>query len=144
MNIPRLLLAIFVGFIFIFATDFVIHAIWLKPDYMASMHLWRADPEMMTRFPWMIAGHFLCAFAFVLIWAIGFAPGGNMTVACIYGVLMGLFSQAPTLIMYVVAPMPGALMSKWFVIGMVQAVLLAIVTFLTYKPARPTLKGDTL
>ena len=138
MNIPRLLLAILVGFIVVFASDFVIHTIWLKPDYMASMALWRTDPEMMTRFPWMIAGHFLCAFAFVLIWAIGFAPGGNMTVACIYGVLMGLFAQVNTIIAYVVSPMPGALMTKWFFIGVVQAMLLGIVTFLTYKPARPT------
>jgi len=138
MNIPRLLLAILAGFIFVFGSDFVIHTIWLKPDYMASMQLWRPDPEMMERFHWMIAGHFLCVVAFVLIWAIGFAPGGNMTVACIYGLLMGLFSQATTLITYVVAPMPGTLMSKWFFIGLVQAVLLAIVTFKTYKPARPT------
>jgi hypothetical protein len=138
MNIPRLLLAILVGFIFVFGTDFVIHTIWLKADYMASMQLWRTDPEMMTRFPWMIAGHFLCAFAFVLIWAIGFAPGGNMTVAVIYGVLMGLFSQVNTIIAYVVSPMPGPLMTKWFVIGIVQAVLLAVVTFMVYKPARPS------
>ena len=138
MNIPRLLLAILAGFIFVFGSDFVIHTIWLKPDYMASMQLWRSDPEMMTRFPWMIAGHFLCAFAFVLIWAIGFAPGGNMTIAVIYGLLMGLFSQVHTIISYVVSPMPGELSCKWFFSGLVQAVLLGIITFLTYKPARPS------
>jgi len=138
MNISRLLLAILAGFIFLFGSDFLVHAIWLKPDYMASMQLWRPDPEMASRFSWLIAGHLLCVITFVLIWAIGFAPGGNLTLAVIYGVLMGLFSQVNTIIAYVVSPMPGTLMTKWFVVGVVQAALLAIVTFMVYKPARPS------
>ena len=48
MNIQRLILAIVVAFIFIFATDFLIHAVWLGPDYKATTQLWRPETEMHT------------------------------------------------------------------------------------------------
>ena len=46
MNFKRLVLAIVVAFIFIFATDFLIHAVWLKQDYLATRKLWRPEAEM--------------------------------------------------------------------------------------------------
>ena len=39
MNATRLLVAILIAFVVVFATDFVIHSIWLMPDYNATKSL---------------------------------------------------------------------------------------------------------
>jgi len=50
---------------------------------------------------------------------------------------MGLFSGVWALIMYVVVPMPGSIAAKWFFAGIVQTILLGLVTFWIYKPSAP-------
>ncbi len=136
MNIKRLFLAILAGFVFITGSDMLVHGVWLKPVYKATMHLWRSEVEMNRLLGWMFAAQFLCALTFVLLWAAGFAERGTMGRACIFGVIMGLFGQVNTLVMYVVMPLPAEIPVKWFVSGMAQAVVLAVVTFFVYKPRR--------
>lgn len=134
MNFMRLLLAIVVAFVFVFATDFLIHALWLAPDYNATKELWRPESEMTARFPWMLGAHLLIAIAFVTIWALGFADRGSAGLACAYGLIIGLLVQATTIITYVVSPLPPGIALKWFISGVVQSVLLGVVVWLTYKP----------
>lgn len=133
MNIPRLLLAIVAGFIVIFGTDYLIHGIWLAPDYEATKSLWRPEADMSSRFHWMVLAQIICAVTFVIIWAKGVVAGsvGN---GIAFGLLMGLFQQIWAIVDYVVIPMPGELAAKWFFSGLAQAVLLGIVTALVYKP----------
>jgi hypothetical protein len=133
MNIPRLLLAIVAGFIVIFGTDYLIHGIWLAPDYEATKSLWRPEADMNSRFHWMVLAQIICAVTFVIIWAKGVVAGsvGN---GIAFGLLMGLFQQIWAIVDYVVIPMPGELAAKWFFSGLAQAVLLGIVTALVYKP----------
>jgi hypothetical protein len=133
MNIKRLLLAMFAGFVLIFLTDFLIHGLWLAADYEASKSLWRPETEMHAHFSLMIFAQVLCAATFVLIWARGFAGQGIGT-GIGFGLLMGLFQQIWAIINYVVLPMPGSLAAKWFFSGLVQAILLGILTALIYKP----------
>ncbi len=135
MNTKRLIMAILVGFVFVFATDFVIHGVWMKPDYAATKDLWRTESEMQARFPWMLGGQFLAGAMFVILWAFGFAERGSLRCAAMYGLMMGFFSQAQTLIMYVVSPLPPELAVKWFLCGLAQGVLLGVITALVYKPA---------
>jgi hypothetical protein len=135
MNMKRLLLAIIVGFLVVFGTDFLIHGLWLMPDYRATQALWRADAEMQTRYWWMFFAQFLTVATFVVLWAIGFARRGSVALAIGYGLLMGLFQQVWAIIDFVVIPMPGALAAKWFFAGLIQAVILGLVTFVAYKPA---------
>jgi hypothetical protein len=137
VNSKRLVLAIVAAFVFIVVSDILIHGVWLLPDYKATASLWRTDPEMNARMPWMFAGQFLLASTFVVLWAMGFAGRGGIKSACVYGLLMGLFNQANTLINYVVSPMPPGLAAKWFVSALAQSVLLAVMTFFIYKPAQP-------
>jgi hypothetical protein len=47
---------------------------------------------------------------------------------------MALFAQSLTIITYVVQPMPGSLMTKWFIAGIVQGVLMGVILFLVGKP----------
>jgi hypothetical protein len=135
MNIKRLLLAILAGFVFILASDFLIHGVWLEPDYQATAGMWRSQPEMQARMPYMTAGQLLAVVCFVGLWAAGLAPHcRGLGCAVGYGLLMGLFEQAMTLIQYVVSPLPPELAAKWFVSGVFQAMLLGVITFGVYKP----------
>jgi hypothetical protein len=138
MNIKRLVLAIVVAFVIIFGTDFLIHGFWLNPDYEATKQLWRPEGEMQTRFHWMLFAQLLCAATFVIIWAKGFA-GRDIATGITFGLLMGLFLGIWAIINYVVMPLPGAIATKWVLAGVVQCVLLGIVTALIYKPEQPPL-----
>lgn len=135
MNIKRLILAIVVAFVFIFTTDFLIHAVWLTPDYHATRELWRPESEMNARFPWMLIAQLLVAIVFVTIWALGFAARGGTGLVCGYGLLIGLIVQATTIITYVVSPLPPGIALKWFASGIVQSILLGLLVGLVYKPS---------
>jgi hypothetical protein len=78
----------------------------------------------------------LFVITFVLVWVKGFANSTTKISCAIgYGLLMGLFSGVWAIIMYVVVPMPCSIATKWFFAGIVQTILLALVTFLIYKPS---------
>jgi hypothetical protein len=136
MNIPRLSLAIVVGFVVIFGTDFLIHGIWMAPDYQATQQLWRPEAEMASYRWWMFVAQLLLVFAFVMLWT-RWASTAQISCAIGYGFLMGVFSGTWAIIMYVVLPMPCAIACKWFFAGIAQCILLGLVTFFVYKP-RPT------
>lgn len=134
MNYPRLILAIVVGFISVFATDFLIHGFWLAPDYKATSELWRPEAEMTARFPRLLTAQLLATIPFVVLWAIGFALRGSFALACGYGLLLGVLVQATTIITYVVSPLPPLIALKWIGSGLLQSIALGVVTFLAYKP----------
>lgn len=134
MNIKRLLLAILAGWVLIFATDFLVHELWLGPVYAATQPLWRPQSDMATYFCWLLVAQFLIVTTFVIVWAKGFA-GRSIGAAVSFGLLMGVFQQTWAIILFAVMPVPAELSIKWFLAGLVQAVLLGIVTSLVYKPA---------
>jgi hypothetical protein len=137
MNIPRLLLAIVVGFVLVFGTDFLIHGIWLQPDYDATKALWRPEAEMETRMAWMFFAQFICAGSFMVVWALGFA-GRSVGTGILVGLVLGLFEQVWAIVNFVVMPMPGELAAKWFVSGLAQVVLLGVAAALIYRPRAVT------
>ncbi|MEO5719904.1 MAG: hypothetical protein ABIR71_00355, partial [Chthoniobacterales bacterium] len=106
MNIPRLLISLVAAFAFIFFSDFLIHGLWLADDYKATAELWRTEPEMQSRFGWMLFAQFLAALAFVVVWAKGFA-GRSVGAGAMFGFFMGLALQSWAIIFYVVAPLPA-------------------------------------
>lgn len=137
MNMKRLVFAVVVGWVAIFASDFLIHDLWLSPVYEATKALWRPETEMHTHICWMFFAQFLIATTFVIVWAKGFA-GRSIGTAIGFGLLMGVFQQTWAIILFVVLPMPAELALKWFLAGLMQAVLLGIVTSLTYKQEQPS------
>ena len=134
MNTKRLIVAIIVGWAVIFGTDMLIHGFWLGPLYHATQALWRPETEMHTHICWMFGAQFLIAVTFVIVWAKGFA-GRAAGAGALFGLLMGIFQQTWAMILFVVMPLPAELAVKWFVAGLVQAVLLGVVTSFVYKPA---------
>ena len=133
MNIPRLLLTILAGFVLVFASDFLIHAIWLAPAYKATAELWRPEAEMQQRFAWMLTGQLLAAVAFAVIWAMGFS-GRTLGTGATFGLFMGIAQQVWAIALFVVSPLPGDIASKWFLSGVLQAMLLGILVAAIYKP----------
>ncbi|HEU0011146.1 MAG TPA: hypothetical protein VFT34_15115 [Verrucomicrobiae bacterium] len=134
MNTKRLILAIVVMFIAVFAMNLLIHGVWLQSAYKETMSLWRAESEMNARFGWMLLGQFLFASTFAVIWAAGFAERQCLRCAVCYGILMALFNQAETLINYVVMPLPPSLAVKWFVAGIAQGLVMGVLVYYLYKP----------
>lgn len=134
MNIKRLLLAILTGWVVVFATDYLIHELWMGPVYAATKPLWRSESEMPAYFCWILVAQFLIVTTFVIVWAKGFA-GRSIGAAVSFGLLMGIFQQTWAIILFAVMPLPAELAMKWFFAGLVQAVVLGIVTSLIYKPA---------
>jgi hypothetical protein len=133
MNIKRLLLAIAAGFVITYATDFLFHGVWLRPDYLAAQSLWRPAEEMRTVQHWIFLAQLICVATFVIVWAKGFA-GRGLAMGIVFGLLMGMSQQIWAIINYVAMPVPGALAAKWFLGGVAQSILLGIVTALIYKP----------
>jgi hypothetical protein len=132
MNIKRLILAILAGWVVIFGTDILVHHFALMPDYKATKAIWRPEPDMNSRLHWMLIAQFLGVATFVIVWAKGFA-GGSAGNGAVFGLLMGLFQAIWVLMTYVLFPIPGDLAVKWFGCGIIQTVLLGVVTALVYK-----------
>ena len=134
MNPKRLILGIVAVFVGIWVTDFLIHGLWLQSSYKATMSLWRPEAEMQKHMGWLMLGQFLMAMAFVMIWARGFAGNAHVRCGVLYGLFMGFFSQANTLITFAVQPLPSDIAVKWFVSGLAQGVLMGLLVFFIYKP----------
>ena len=132
MNIKRLLLAIVAAFAFIFVSDFVIHGLLLNADYKATASLWRPEPEMHQRFAWMLFSQLLCAASITIIWAMGFA-GRDLGTGARFGLLMGIALQVWAIAFYVVAPLPGNIATKWFLSGVLQAVIIGVLVAAIYR-----------
>ena len=134
MNYPRLVVAIIVAFIAIWATDFLIHAVWLAPTYGATKELWRPEEEMMKKMPWMVVGQAIVAIAFTTIYAAFVAEKRSMPNVLLYAICVAMLVGGVNVIMYAVQPFPGALVVKWFCAAIVQMNLIAIIVSLVYKP----------
>jgi len=134
MNIRRLLLTILAGFAFVFATDYLIHVLWLAPDYKASAALWRPEDEMKKRFLILLFAQFLCALAFVYIWGRTGWRRRTILDGATFGFWMGLFQQVTSIVLYVVSYLPWQLALKWIGAGLLQSILLGALAAVVYRP----------
>jgi hypothetical protein len=134
MNPKRLILGIVAVFVGIWGTNMLIHAVWLQGRYTETMSLWRAEDDMQKHMIWLMLGQFLAAWAFVVIWARKFAANASVRCAIRYGLGMGFFSQANTLVTFAVQPLPADIAMRWFVSGLLQGVLMGVLVFFVYKP----------
>jgi hypothetical protein len=143
MNPKRLVACVIVLFIAKFATDFLVHGVWLASTYKETASLWRSEAEMQTKMPWLLFSQFLFAAVFTVLWAKGFAGLRCPGCACAFGICMGLFSESNSLVMYAVEPLPGIIAGKWFAAGVAQGLILGLLAYVTYKPSMaPAAKAD--
>jgi hypothetical protein len=134
MNIKRLLITIVVAFVAVWATDFLIHAVWLSSTYGATKHLWRPEAEMMAKMPWMLVGQFVVAAAFTLIFAAAVAEKRSLSCTLKFALTLGLFTSGGQIIIYAVQPVPGLLVVKWCAAYLAQMLVLGLIAHKVYKP----------
>ncbi len=122
------------GFIAVFVTaeilSFLVDGFLLKADYEAMAHLWR--PDMMS-FMWvyhvlMLVG----AFFFTLIFSKGYEGKGIME-GVRYGLYIGIWmSMGMAYGTYTMIAIPYSLALKWFLLGIVQYIIMGIVVAAVY------------
>lgn len=138
MNPKRIVIALILAFVVLSATDYLIHEVWLKSTYAPDVgRLWRREAEMNARLPRILAGQFLVAVAFTMLWARIALGGAGLPCAIALGVFMGLAYSGNAIIQGAVQPLPHLLVLKWIVSGMIQSVLVGAILFFTYPPSRP-------
>lgn len=133
--VPRFALCTFLGFIFIFIYDFILHSQILMSIYEQTPHLWRTAEEMERFFPVMLLTQFLTAFITALIYTRnheGKGIGEGIRFGILLGLLMGVFMAAS----YAWMPISSILAAAWFVGGFLQGLGLGVIYSLTYRPEK--------
>lgn len=129
--IPRLLLCAIVGFVFIFAFDFVLHAQILAGTYKQAPQLWRTDADMQTYLGYGMLMQFLTAFLLAAIYSKGHEGKGigeGLRYGLLIGLLLGICGAAALAYM----PIPVELAQAWFAGGLAEGLGLGVIYSLLY------------
>jgi hypothetical protein len=130
----RFVIAFIAAYVFMFVWGWILNGVLLKDVYAETPNLWRSQSEMMSLFHWIIIGQALLIFAFVAIYASGFAGGGVMA-----GIRLGILLEVAAIGMrmgiYAVQPFPGKLLVYSSVSGLIEMIVLGAIVGAIYKPA---------
>jgi hypothetical protein len=130
----RFILAFIAAYIFIFLWGWLLNGVLLKDIYVQTPNLWRSQSEMMALFQWIIIGQALIVFAFVMIYASGFA-GGGIVAGIRLGVLLEIAAIGMRMGFYAVQPLPGKLLIYGSVSGVIEMIIVGAIVGAIYKPA---------
>jgi hypothetical protein len=134
MNWKKFFIAFIAAYIFIFFWGWLLNGVLLKDVYAQTPNLWRSQSEMMSLFHWIIIGEALLIFAFVAIYASGFAGGGVMA-GIRLGILLEIAAIGMRLAIYAVQPFPGKLIVYGSVSGLIEMIIVGAIVGAIYKPA---------
>ncbi|MBA3572105.1 MAG: hypothetical protein H0W34_09070 [Pyrinomonadaceae bacterium] len=133
MNVKKLVLTIVVVFVAANLAGFLIHAILLRPDYMAVKEHYR--PEGQEMMLWICLAYLSFAVGSVIIYAKGVENKPWLGQGIRFGILMWLILAVPSFfIAYAVQPVPTILMVKQVLFEGVDKILLGIITAALYRP----------
>src|SRR6266513_4392470 len=130
----RFILAFVAAYVFIFAWGWLLNGVFLKDVYAQTPNLWRSQSEMMSLFHWIIIGQALVVFAFVMIYASGFAGGGVIAGICL-GILLEIAAIGMRIGIYAVQPCPGNLVVYGCISGLIEMIIVGAIVGAIYKPA---------
>jgi len=131
--VKRFLLAFLAAFVFIFFWGWLYNGVLLKDIYVQTSSLWRPQSETMSLFHWIILGQAILVFAFVMIYASGFA-GGGIAAGIRLGIMVEILAIGARLMMYAVQPLPGKLVLYWSVGGLIEMIVTGAIVGAIYKP----------
>jgi hypothetical protein len=117
-----------------FVWGWLLNGVFLKDVYAQTPNLWRSQSEMMSLFHWILIGQALVIFAFVMIYASGFA-GGGLIAGIRLGILLEIAAIGMRLAMYAVQPFPGKLIIYGSGSGLIEMVVVGAIVGAIYKPA---------
>jgi len=129
----RFVIAFFVAYIFIFFWGWLLNGVLLKDIYAQTPNLWRSQSEMMGLFHWIIIGQALVVFAFVMIYASGFA-GGGVIAGIRFGILLEIAAIGMRMGIYAIQPFPGKLIVYGSVGGLIEMIIVGAIVGTIYKP----------
>jgi hypothetical protein len=131
----RFIVAFIAAYIFMFFWGWLLNGVLLKDIYAETPNLWRSQSEMMSLFHWIIIGQALVIFAFVMIYASGFA-GGSVVAGIRLGILLEIAAIGMRLGFYAVQPFPGKLIVYGSISGLIEMIIVGAIVGAIYKPAR--------
>jgi hypothetical protein len=129
----RFILAFIAAYIFIFLWGWLLNGVVLKDVYTQTPNLWRPESEMKSLFHWIIIGEALVVFAFVMIYASGFAGGGVMA-GIRLGIMLEIAAIGMRLAIYAVQPFPGKLIIYGSLSGVIEMIIVGAIVGSIYKP----------
>src|SRR5438876_3162880 len=130
----RFIIAFIAAYVFVFVWGWLLNGVFLKDVYAETPNLWRSQSEMMTLFHWIIIGQALVIFAFVMIYACGFA-GGGVIAGIRLGILLEIAAIGMRLAIYAVQPFRGQLIVYGSVRGLIEMIIVGAIVAAIYKPA---------
>jgi len=134
MNVKRFVIASIAVFVVLLILDFIFHAGLMTPVYEEIKEVTRPEAEMMRLMPIGYIFTLLWAFLFCYIFIRG-RQGKGLIEGVRYGVIMTFFYSLVVAIgWWTMFPIPFKLVIYWFLIGLVEMVILGIVVALIYKP----------
>lgn len=104
MNHKRGFPAFIAAFVAIFLFEFLWHGMLMKSAYMEVPSLWRPEAELNSRFPLLILGQLVIAFAFTGLYVSKVGVNSAVTGAG-YGIVIGILSAGGDLIRFAVQPL---------------------------------------
>ena len=134
MNWKRFFLAFIAAFVFMFCWGWFYNGVLLKDVFAEVQNLFRPREEMMGLFHWIIIGQALIVFAFVMIYASGFA-GGGVVAGIRLGVLLEIAAIGMRMGFYAVQPIPGKLIFYGSLSGVIEMIIVGAIVGAIYKPA---------
>jgi hypothetical protein len=132
--VKRFVAAFIAAYIFMFFWGWLLNGVLLKDIYAQTPNLWRSQSEMMSLFHWIIIGQALVIFAFVTIYASGFA-GGGVIAGIRLGILLEIAAIGMRLAIYAVQPFPGKLIVYGSISGLIEMIIVGAIVGAIYKPA---------
>ncbi len=124
----KLILAIVIAYVVLMGTNYLVHGVWLMPDYDAIPLSHRSAEGIMHRFWAMALGQFFFAAMFAYIYTRGREKKEWMPQGIRYGIVMTFMTVVPySLSEYVVYRVPYMLAVKWMVAGGIQLIILGLV-----------------
>lgn len=124
---------------FLMGYGYVVHEIWLKPDYVATAHMWRTPEEMAAFFPFCLifpiglAMLFTCLFKKFRMGLATCCPdsantccpikSGGLCFGIKLGLILGLLMSNAVIWM----PIPTDLAVKWFFAGLGEGIGVGVI-----------------
>jgi hypothetical protein len=122
----RFIIAFISAYIFMFLWGWLLNGVLLKDVYLETPNLGRPQSEMMSLFHWIIIGQALVIFAFVAIYASGFAGCGVIS-GIRLGVLLEIAAIGMRLAIYAIQPFPGKLIIYGSVSGLIEMIIVGAI-----------------
>jgi hypothetical protein len=130
----KLAIATIAAYVVLMATNYLIHSIWLMPDYEAIASSHRTVEGIMHRFWAMALGQFFFAAMFSYIYTRGRENKPWLEQGIRYGIVMTFMTVVPySLSEYVVYVVNYMLVVKWMVAGGIQLIILGLIVAAIFK-----------